>query len=163
MGVKRWVNPLMSKYPVRLSSRDFTVSKWLFMGLWRWRCACRAKTPTSRKQKTIAVELEIDFHCFPPLGCHVRKTTIRTKDPCYQDLIGKTNNLSFYDIKSVNLMYRWGKMLLSCWSNKRVKKKSLSLSSICFHLVATCIALSPIGMRANEEVSLPVAKLSSLF
>ncbi|ESO98798.1 hypothetical protein LOTGIDRAFT_113898, partial [Lottia gigantea] len=33
-------------------------------------------------------------------------TTIRTNNPNYQDLIGRTEQLSFIDVKAVNLMYR---------------------------------------------------------
>jgi len=34
-----------------------------------------------------------------------RRITMKTKDPCYQDLIGKEEELSYYDHKSVNEAY----------------------------------------------------------
>ncbi|XP_059168128.1 zinc metalloproteinase nas-34-like [Physella acuta] len=33
------------------------------------------------------------------------QTTMRTKNPAYQDIIGTVKNVSFYDIKDVNIMY----------------------------------------------------------
>ena len=108
------------------------------------------------------------YHQFLLSGCTVRKTTIRTKDPCYQDLIGKTNNLSFFDVKSVNLMYRLAHKcpnndllhhLCSVHSSHRCLPIStkhhlpfIPISSL--FSAATCTASSKISWLAKTEVSL---------
>lgn len=45
---------------------------------------------------------------FPKAFSKNGKTTIRTKDPEWQEKIGNSQNLAFSDVKIVNEMYKCG-------------------------------------------------------